>query len=78
MAGRGLAAQRLSRLAKQLRPETEPYYVRFPPPGFEREFPAAGWYWKPAGHDHVVFLAASEISAAIALQRLIDAELADV
>lgn len=77
-AGRGHAAHRLARLAKPLRPAVDPYYMRLPPPGLEREFPAAGWYWKPAGHDHVVFLGASEINAAIALQRIIDRELADV
>ena len=52
------AQERLGRVAKLLKAERDPYYVRHPvPPGLRREFPSEGWYWKPAGGDKIVFLA---------------------
>ena len=73
----GRAARRLAELAAPLRPERAPYYVRLPvPPGLEQSFPAAGWYWVPAGHHFAVFLAASFEGAAVILHNLIIAEAA--
>lgn len=67
----GRAARRLAALAAPLAPERPPYYVRLPvPPGLTDAFPAAGWYWVPAGHHVAVFLAASWDSAAITLHQL--------
>jgi hypothetical protein len=52
--------------------------VRRPiPPGLQSTFPADGWYWMPQGHHTVVFLAASEIDAAIELDRRLTALLED-
>lgn len=68
---RGRAARRLELLAQPLKPTRAPFYVRQPvSPGLEKTYPAAGWYWVPHGHPFAVFLAASEISAAIALTEL--------
>lgn len=71
----GRASTRLGTLAKPLKPERTPWYVRWPvSPGLERSFPAEGWYWIPAGHPVAVYLAASFESAAHELRNMIDAE----
>lgn len=50
--------ERLSRIAKLLKAERNPYYVRHPvPPGLRRDFPSEGWYWIPPGSSSSVFLA---------------------
>jgi hypothetical protein len=67
----GRAARRLETLAAPLAPERPPYYVRLPVnPGLEASFPAAGWYWVPAGHQFAVYLAASFETAAVQLHQL--------
>lgn len=68
----GRATRRLATLAKPLKPERAPYYVRRPvPPGLERQFPADGWYWVPAGHHVAVFLGGSFELAAHELHTLL-------
>lgn len=68
---------RLQALSQPLKPEKAPYYVRRPvPPGLERQFPAEGWYWLPAGHHVAVFLGASFEIAAHELHVKIGEELA--
>lgn len=50
--------ERLGRLAKLLKAERNPYYVRHPiPPGLRRQFPVEGWYWIPTGGTEAVYLA---------------------
>lgn len=67
----GRAARRLAALAGPLKPERPPYYVRLPvPPGLEKAFPAAGWYWVPNGHHTAVFLGASFEAAVVELHGL--------
>lgn len=72
----GRASNRLSTLARPLKPERPPWYVRRPvPPGLERSFPAEGWYWIPAGLPAAVFLGASFEIAAHELRTQIDQEI---
>lgn len=69
----GKRTRRLATLARPLKPEVPPYYVRRPvPPGLERSFPADGWYWVPAEHQVAVFLAASFELAAHELHTMIE------
>lgn len=69
----GRAARRLANLAAQAG-GSEPSYVRRPiPHTLLTAFPAEGWYWVPPGHDHEVFLGASEIDATVRLLELIHA-----
>ena len=71
----GRASNRLAVLAKPLKPEQEPWYVRQPvTPGLERSFPAEGWYWIPQGLPAAVYLGASFEIAAHELRTLIDRE----
>lgn len=73
---RGRAARRLELLAQPLKPTRPPFYVRLPVgPGLEKTYPAPGWYWVPTGHPFAVFLGASEVSAAIALNELTNREM---
>lgn len=66
---------RLEALSEPLKAEKAPYYVRRPvPPGLERQFPAEGWYWVPAGHRAAVFLGASFEIAAHELHTQIEQE----
>jgi len=70
----GRASRRLAALARPLRPEKDPWYVRRPvEPGLERSFPADGWYWIPEGHPVAVFLGASFELAAHELHSLLEA-----
>lgn len=72
----GRAARRLQALAAPLKPARDPYYVRLPvAPGLESAFPAAGWYWVPAGHQFAVYLAASFETAAVQLHQDLDRNL---
>jgi hypothetical protein len=52
------ATQRLEALARPLRPERAPYFMRMKdrPVTLRRVFPAEGWYWRPRGHPVAVFL----------------------
>ncbi len=69
----GRASNRLAALAKPLKAEQEPWYVRHPvAPGLERSFPAEGWYWIPAGLPAAVYLGASFEIAAHELRAQID------
>lgn len=69
------AARRLAALARPLKPEAPPFYMRPPvPPGQENAFPAPGWYWRPQGHPVAVYLGYSYELAAHTLRRLIEQE----
>ncbi|MFL5910777.1 MAG: hypothetical protein ACJ768_09455 [Gaiellaceae bacterium] len=52
------AKQRLTALARQLRPEQPPFFERaeLRPITLRRVYPATGWYWRPHGHPVAVFL----------------------
>jgi hypothetical protein len=41
-------------------------------PGLEDTYPAAGWYWIPAGQITAVFLASNEPYATVVLHRLLE------
>jgi hypothetical protein len=49
---------KLAALARPLKPERAPYYLRAEnrPVTLRRELPATGWYWRPAGHPVAVYL----------------------
>jgi hypothetical protein len=58
------AQERLGRIAKLLKAERHPYYVRHPvPPQLRRDFPSEGWYWIPEGEKRVQFLARDAFDA---------------
>jgi hypothetical protein len=64
MATRTNETEALTRIALPLRPEQPPFYVRVATLAHR----AAGWYWRPAGVAHPVFLGHNHYVAADALQ----------
>jgi hypothetical protein len=73
------ATAQLAALARPLKPDREPYYLRAEqrPPTLRRELPTSGWYWKPAGHPFAVFLGRNFLEARDELLELHRRELAE-
>jgi hypothetical protein len=62
------AWKRLHRLAATLEPDQLPYFVA----SVDRRHRAPGWYWRPAGVPHAVYLGYNRIVAEIALLEVVD------
>jgi hypothetical protein len=62
-------AEALRSLALRLRADALPYYLHTPRGPAE---PAPGWYWRPYGAAHPVYLAHNHLDAYAKLRRLLD------
>lgn len=60
----------LRALAGRLQAAQAPYYLHSSRGPSE---PAPGWYWRPAGAQHPVYLAANYLDAYVKLRGLLDA-----
>lgn len=63
--------KRLHWLAEQLEPDQLPYHVDH----VDRGHRAPGWYWRPAGVEHAVYLGFNHVMAEIALLEIGDRQL---
>lgn len=60
--------KRLHRVAAPLEPQELPYHVA----SADRRHRATGWYWRPAGVGHPVYLGHNHIVAEMALLEVLD------
>jgi hypothetical protein len=61
-------SKRLGRVAAPLEPEQPPYHVDH----VDRRHRAPGWYWRPPGVEHAVYLGYNHVLAEIALIEVLD------
>lgn len=61
-------SRRLGRVAEALEPARAPYHVAC----VDRRHRAPGWYWRPAGVEHAVYLGYNHVMAEIALLEALD------
>lgn len=61
-------SRRLSRVAKPLKPAAAPYYVDH----VDLRHRAPGWYYRPDGVGHDVYLGFNHVMAEIALLEVLD------